>query len=238
MSASLKKRFWKEASARVEDGGFAIYLDERPLKTPTKSSLIVPNRTLADAVVQEWMAQKDTLDPASMPMTRRANAAIDKVTPQRAEVATMLAGYAETDLLCYRATHPSELISRQGIAWDPILDWAASELKARLTTTSGVIHVSQDGGAVRKIAAYIHAMDAFLLTGFHDLVAVSGSVVIALAAVYRAYPDEDLWNRSRVDEIWQSDKWGADAQAEAQAESAKCDFFDGLRFFRLVSKDT
>ena len=142
MSDWKPKRFWKKAVATACDGGFTVELDGRSVKTPAKETLIVPTMPMAKATAAEWDAQGETLDPITMPITRGANAAIDKVRTQHAEVAAMLAEYGDSDLLCYRAAGPETLIARQAAAWDPLLDWAAQTLDARLTVGQGVMHVA------------------------------------------------------------------------------------------------
>ncbi|MEE4188614.1 MAG: ATP12 family protein, partial [Roseobacter sp.] len=152
MSEWKAKRFWKEALVLKEDSGFAIALDGRPVKTPAKRPLVVPTRGFADAVAAEWAAQDEMIDPTSMPFTRSANAALDKVSIQKAEVADMLAAYGDSDLLCYRAEYPGELVARQKARWDPVLDWAEHMLGARLLPRSGVMHAPQDPEALDRLA--------------------------------------------------------------------------------------
>ena len=132
MSEWKAKRFWKAARTEEADGGFTVLLDTRTVKTPAKAALVVPTQTMADAIAAEWDAQDEVVDPTKMPFTRSANSAIDKVSVQHAEVAQMLADYGDADLLCYRAERPQGLIDRQAAAWDPLLDWAADALGARL----------------------------------------------------------------------------------------------------------
>src|SRR5690606_37458663 len=127
--------------------GFEVALDERPLRTPGKQPLILPTSGLAEAVAAEWDEQADVIDPHTMPLTRAANSAIEKVAPQFADVAGMLAEYGGTDLLSYRAEQPVELARRQAEAWDPLVDWAATELRAPLRVTHGVIPIAQDSQA-------------------------------------------------------------------------------------------
>jgi len=139
VSVWAARRFWSEVHVRPEGEAFAILLDDRPLRTPYRSALLAPTAGLAEAVAAEWRAQSGAIDPESMPFTRALNSAIDKVAPDPGPVAEMLAGYGETDLLCYRATHPEDLVARQAEVWDPYLDWADEAFGARLATVSGVM---------------------------------------------------------------------------------------------------
>ena len=229
------RRFWKDAAVVPGEDGFGVHLDARPLRTPGKAVLSLPTQRAAEAVAAEWQAQGDVIDPRSMPVTRAANAAIDKVIVQQAEVTAMLAAYGETDLLCYRAASPEALAARQALAWDPLLDWAEQRFGARLIVARGVMHVAQPEEALDRLAKPLSDMSAFELTGLHDLVALSGSLVIALAVVEDHLPVQDLWHRSRIDEAWQEEHWGFDAEAAELAESRRIAFERALTFFRLVA---
>ncbi|WP_299423912.1 ATP12 family protein [uncultured Shimia sp.] len=233
MSGWAKKRFWKETTFEATEGGFKVLLDGRGVKTPAKAPLVVPTEAMAKAVVAEWDAQEGEIDPTGMPVTRSVNAAIDKVAVQHAEVADMLAEYGGSDLLCYRATTPEELIVRQAEAWDPLLDWAAETFTARLKPVSGVMFEAQDADALSKLSASVHSFDNFELAAFHDLVGISGSLIIGFAATRDLHPIETLWNLSRIDEQWQEDQWGRDDEAAEEAEKKKQAFFHAYTFFNL-----
>ncbi len=234
MTLQPARRFWKDVSVRTSGDVFKVCLDGRTLTTPAKTDLCLPNEALANAVAAEWRAQHDNIDPATMPMTRRANAAVDKVTPQQSEVTDMLAEYGASDLLCYRAAYPRKLADRQEAAWGPLLAWARQEFGADLVVTTGVVHVAQRPDDIARLASAVRAFSPFPLTGFHDLVTMTGSLVIGLAAARKAFPDQDLWDRAQVDESWQVEEWGNDAEAAERAAHRKQDFADALKFFRLT----
>jgi chaperone required for assembly of F1-ATPase len=235
MTGWAAKRFWREASAVEDAAGFAIALDGRLVRTPAKAPLVVPTRALARDIAAEWDAQDDKVRPETMPFTRTANSAIDKVAHQRAEVAAMLAEYGDSDLVCYRAEGPEGLVARQAQAWDPVLDWLAAQHGARLVPRSGVIHAAQDAQALQRLAERVHALDPFALAAFHDLVALTGSLALAFAAAEDWRDPGEIWDMSRIDEVWQEDHWGPDDDARATAAlrrgaflSAKA-FWDALR---------
>ncbi len=232
MSGWAAKRFWKQTDVVESDGGFSVTLDGRPVKTPAKTAFVVPTRSMAEAIAAEWDAQDDKIDPNTMPMTRTANSAIDKVATQFAEVADMLAAYGDSDLLCYRATHPQELIDRQAAAWDPVLDWAETALDARLKPVSGVIHAPQDSAALAALSGRVHAFSPFELAAFHDLVGISGSLVLGFAVTEGYLSADQAWNLSRLDEKWQEEQWGKDEEATRQADVKRGEFAHAERFFR------
>ncbi|MEC8794794.1 MAG: ATP12 family chaperone protein, partial [Pseudomonadota bacterium] len=157
MTGWAKKRFWKEATICDQEGGFVVQLDGRLVKTPAKRTLLAPTEACAVAIAQEWQDQPEEIDPSLMPLTRAVNAAIDKVATQFDEVADLTAAYGETDLLCYRATSPAELIARQAEGWDPVLDWAATQFGARLKPTAGIIHIAQDAAALDALRGEVLA---------------------------------------------------------------------------------
>jgi chaperone required for assembly of F1-ATPase len=231
------KRFWTTAEVAPTEAGFAIALDGRRVKTPAKRDLTVPTQALARAIAAEWQAQEERVDPLSMPFTRTANSALDKVAVQHREVADLLASYGDTDLLCYRADSPAELVRRQAEAWDPLLDWAERTLAARLETRKGIMPVAQDARALARLSESVHALDAFRLAAFHDLVSLTGSLVLGFAAAHRLHEPETLWATSRIDEAWQAERWGADEEATAVAERKAGEFLQAVRFYRLSADD-
>lgn len=233
MSDWKPKRFWTSSNVVEAAGGHTVELDGRRVKTPAKAPLILPTRTMAEAVAAEWDAQETEIDPSRMPFTRSANAAIDKVRHQHAEVADMLADYGDSDLLCYRAAHPQALLERQARTWDPALDWAAATLDARLEARAGVMHLPQPSDAVDRLRAQVHMLNEFQLAAFHDLVSLSGSLVLGFAAAQNWRNADEIWRMSRVDELWQIEQWGEDEEALAAASVKEAAFLHAKRFFDL-----
>ncbi len=233
MSDWKAKRFWKEAKPVQADGGFTVTLDGREVKTPAKAALVVPTLTMADAVAAEWDAQVDLIDPRTMPVTRGANAAIDKVATQFDEVVALLADYGDCDLLCYRAAGPQALVMRQAEHWDPLLDWAANTYGTRLFVGEGVMHVPQTRAAQARFRAELRALTSFQLAAAHDLISLSGSLVIALAVMRDQITPFDGWRYSRIDEHWQFEQWGHDEDAEAQEAIKHEAFLAAARFYTM-----
>ena len=236
MSEWKAKRFWKQATVAPEGDGFTVLLDGRTIRTPARQPLVVPVRALADRIAAEWDAQQDKIDPNTMPFTRSANAAIDKVRAQRAEVNDLIAAYGDADLLCYRAEAPVELVARQAAAWDPLLAWARDEQGLDLQAFTGVVHQPQSAGALARAVELTKAMDAFELAAFHDLVSLSGSFVLGLAAARRMRPPQELWELSRLDETWQQEHWGIDDEAAASAAIKSAAFQHAAELFRIVAR--
>lgn len=233
MSAWSARRFWTTASAVPVEGGFTVQLDGRPVRTPLKSPLVLPTLALAEAVAAEWQAQDGTVKPETMPFTRMANSAVDKVKPQFVAVADMLAEYGGSDLLCYRAEGPAELVARQAEEWDPLLDWASAELGAALRTTTGVMPVTQPESSLAALRSLVHGFGAFQLAAFHDLVAITGSLVLAMAVTRGRIDVAEAWRLSRIDEDWQIALWGEDEEAAEVAARKRADLVQADRFFTL-----
>jgi chaperone required for assembly of F1-ATPase len=234
MTGWKARRFWSEAAAAPSaEGGWEVLLDGRAVRTPAKARLLLPSRALAEAIASEWAAQEKEIAPHRMPLTRAANAAIDKVRTQRAEVVAMLAAYGETDLLCHRAEAPAELVRRQAEAWDPLLAWCAASLGAPLVPKAGVMPGTQPAASLAALRAALEALDDFELTAAHDLVSLPGSLVIGLAAVHGQGEIDALWQASRIDETWQQELWGEDAEAAEAARLRQADFRAAARFLAL-----
>jgi chaperone required for assembly of F1-ATPase len=229
------KRFWTDTAVAPADGGFQVLLDGKPLRTPAKSSLVVPTLGLARLLADEWEAQTGVIDPLTMPATRMANSAIDKVARQHAAVADMVAEYARTDLLCYRAPGPDALVERQMLRWNPLLDWCATRFGAPLDTATGVMFIEQPSDSIGKLRKRVHALSHWQLAAFHDLVSLSGSLVMGLAAAHHQAPIDELWAVSRLDELWQEEHWGRDEIATELSESRRGAFLDASRFYDLAS---
>lgn len=226
--------FWSEVEVVTRPGGYSVTLDGRPVRTPAKRPLDMPTRAMAEAVAAEWEAQEETIDPLSMPATRAANAAIDKIVPQKAEVASLIAAYGETDLLCYRAEGPRDLLERQRLAWDPLLEWSERVLGAPLVTVNGVMPQPQPAGSLRRLAEEVAARHAFELAGLHDLVGFTGSLVLGLAVDHREIAPETAWDLARVDEIFQQEQWGVDPEAKELERSRRRAFLAAHRFCELA----
>lgn len=217
MAEWAAKRFWTKADVRREGDGWTVVLDDKPVRTPGKHPLIVPTEALARAIAAEWDAQEGVIRPETMPLTRAANSAIEKVAPQFDAVAEMLAAYGGSDLLCYRADAPEVLTERQAKAWDPLLDWSAKEIGAPLRPTKGIVHVEQDAAALAKFEAELKALDTFGLTAIHDLVTLPGSLVLGLAVLKGRLSAEEAYELSRIDEEYQAELWGRDEEADEAA---------------------
>ena len=229
------KRFWKEVTVEAACEGGAIRLDGRPVKTPARAQLQVPTEALANAIADEWRAVGETIDPRAMPLTGLANAAIDRVAPARETFAKGLANYAEADLACYRSEGPSALVEREEREWDKLLGWARRRFDVDFVTTSGLMHVAQPAATVERLSHAVAALDPFRLAGLSPLVTVGGSLVAALAVLEKAMTPEEAWDAVSVDDSWQIEQWGADAEAEAALANRRRDFMAAARFLDLIS---
>ena len=228
------KRFWKEATVECDGEGWGIRLDGKPLKTPARAALVVPAEALADAIAGEWHDVEASIDPRAMPLTGLANAAIDTVSPGKATFAAGLARYAESDLLCYRAEGPQPLVDQQSRAWDSLLAWARRRYDVDFATTEGLMHVPQPAATVERLSHAVAVLDPFRLAGLSPLVTIGGSLVAALAVAEKAVTATTAWDAVSVDERWQVDQWGADAEAVAAITARKRDFFAAARFVELL----
>ena len=228
------KRIFKQAAAVAGDLGYGIALDGRGVRTPARHPLVVPGAALADAIVGEWNAQGERIDHRTMPLTRLANTALDNVCGREGEIADEIAAFAGNDLVCYRSTTPASLIAREAAAWDPILDWAAEEFGGRFSVTAGVMHVAQPEAAISRLRAALGHADAFELTAFHNMTTLSGSALLALAVAGDVFAPDDAWERAHVDEDWQIEQWGHDAEAAARRRQRHDDFAAAFRFLTHV----
>ena len=225
------KRFYKAVGVTAENG---ILLDSRPVRTPAKALLILPNNALAKAVAGEWCAQKDDIDPHAMPFTGLANAAIDRVAPDRASFASGLSAYGENELLCYRAAEPPPLVERQNIVWNPLLDWAQSRFDVNFTLVTGIMHQPQPPETLARLSTAMTTHDPFQLAALSPMVTIGGSLVLALAVADGALTPEAAFDAAHLDELWQEEMWGADYFALQTRAAHRTDFLAACRFFELA----
>ncbi len=211
---NLPKRFYKAATAAEREGGHAVELDGRPIKTPAKSDLLLPTKALAEAIASEWENQGESLDLQSMTLTRLANVAIDRTPETRAELALELARYAGTDVTCYLADAPSALRARQEAAWQPWRDWAGKTLGIMLVPVIGLIASPQPQASLDAVRDYALTRDDFRLTALTWGCSLFGSAVLALAVEAGALRAEPALAASCVDEDWQVEQWGEDDEAK------------------------
>lgn len=237
MQKPLPKRFYKEVSIRAEGDEFAVLLDGKTVKTPAKNLLKVPAIALAEHLRNEWDAQVETVDPFTMPVTRLVNTAIDGVSNEIEAVSEEIVRFSSTDMLCYRADAPTELVARQAEHWDPVVDWAANELGARFILIQGIMPQEQPAEAVN---AFADALEAFAtpleLAALHTVTSLSGSALLAVAFAKGFIDAETLWKLAHLDEDWTNEHWGTDAEAELrrakryQELQAAVAVFNSLRF--------
>ena len=218
------RKFYKTADVKPAAGAFIVTLDGRALRTPAKAPFTTPTSALAEACAAEWNAQIDFIRTPTMPLTRLVNVALDFTPMRRAEVAASVAKYAQTDLISHRADHPASLIARQRAIWDPLLVWADDTIRARLETGAGVLAHAQPPAALEAFEQAAAALDDFRLTGLAHAVGLAGSAVIGLALTHNAIDAEAAFAASALDELYQLETWGDDAEARARLASLHAEF--------------
>lgn len=225
------KRFYAAASA-TDDG--RVLLDGKPVNTPARRHLAAPTPALAQAIAAEWNAQGETIAPRTMKLTGLANAAIDRVVPDPAGFAATLARYAQSDLLCYRAERPADLVARQHAEWDPLLAWARRRYDIDFAVTDAILHVPQPPLTIQRLTAAVAALDPFRLAAMSPLVTIGGSLVAALALHEGEIDPETAFAATHLDELWQAEQWGTDADAIAVREDRAADFAAAARMLELL----
>ncbi len=232
MAKPLAKRFYTDVRIADKDG-FRVLLDGRAAKTPAKRVLVLPTEALAAAIAAEWAAQSDKIDPATMPLTRFANTAIDAVAENLDAVAADIAAYSARDLICYRAEAPGELAVLQASRWDPVLDWAREALGARFDVVAGVMPIEQPAEAMRTVAASLEPHDAFHLTALHAMTTLTGSALLALAQARGRLSVDEAWSAAHVDEDYQISLWGEDYEAAERRKRRFTEFAAACRLLQL-----
>ena len=223
------KRFWTHVTL---DDTRAVFLDGKPVRTPGRVPLALPSDALAEAVADEWRAVEGEIDPRAMPLTGLANAAIDRISPDPALFAHGLAAYAESDLLCYRADSPEDLVARQRVAWDPLIDWARMRYDVHVETVTGILHRAQPAATLQRLGDAIAVRGPYELAALSPIVTIGGSLIAALAE--QAATPEQVWDAVTLDEDYQAERWGRDPLAEAGIATRRRDFGAGVRMLELL----
>jgi len=232
------RRFYETVAAEAADTGHVVTLDGRLVKTPAKATLVLPTRTLAEAVAEEWRAQGEKIVPATMPKTQLVYTALDRVALRHEDVVREVAAFGGTDLLCYRADEPADLVARQKDVWDPYLDWARDTLNADLKVTTGIMPVAQEDAALKVLMAEVMAHDAFELTALHAFTNGLGSLILALAFMKGYSPLEAVWQASILESLHQEELWGLDQEVEEKREATYADLSTAAEFLSHLRDKT
>jgi chaperone required for assembly of F1-ATPase len=229
------KRFYRKTEVVPAGDGYGVALDGRPIKTPAKQPLLLPNAALATAVAAEWEAQQTEIRPAEMPLTRLASTAVDRVAPQREAIVRQIADYAGTDLVCYRAVHPPELADRQHAVWQPLVDWAVLRYDAPLEIAAGVIPKPQPEASLHAFAAAVAEQNDFALAALHLATGVCGSLIIALALFEGRIDAAEAFAASQLDESFQIEAWGEDEEQARRRRALAEDIAAAAQFMSLLN---
>lgn len=235
MKTHLPKRFYKVASVVPVEDNFAVHLDGKPVRTPARAFLTLPTERAAGLVAEEFDAQREFIDPVTMPVMRLVNTALDGVANDPQAVLEDILRFASTDMLCYRADTPQGLVDRQNAHWDPVVDWARSALSARFNLAEGVIHVEQPRESIAVLGAHLaQRADPLRLAALHLMTSLTGSALLALAADFGELDAEAVWLAAHVDEDWQIEQWGQDAEAVARRNARHRDFMAAVRLLEAL----
>jgi len=239
MSIDVNRRFYREAAAvsdpAPDSGGWRIALDGKVVKTPARNPLVIPNRALAEAIAAEWSAQDTRIKPDTMPLMQLLSTAIDRVAPDRERIIAETAGYAATDLVCYRAEGPADLRAREAAEWDPLIDWLRVRFDVVLNVASGVIAVPQSEPALAVLTRVVAGQDDFRLTALSVMTGAVGSLVLGLAVLEGRITPEEAAKAAQLDELYQAERWGIDPEAEIRRASQRADLLAARRFLDLLA---
>ena len=233
---TLPKRFYSSVDVDEDDAGFAVLLDNKPVKTPGRNPLVVSTKKGAELVAAEWAAVQSEINPLLMPVTRIVNTAIDGVATEMQAVIEDIIRYAASDLLCYRADAPEGLVDLQRQHWDRVLDWIENEHAARFDLAEGVMHIEQPREAIQAFGNRLrqHA-DPIKMACLHTFTSLSGSALLSLALAEEFLNAEQAWKAAHVDEAWNVKQWGEDHEALERRLQRWTDFEAADRLIKAVA---
>jgi chaperone required for assembly of F1-ATPase len=228
-----RARFYRDVVVEKTGEAYRVLLDGKPIRTPAGAAFLLPNESLAQAVAEEWRAQSEKLKPESMPLTKLANTAIDRVAANRAAWIEQILAFAKSDSVCYRATSPQDLVARQSAQWDKLLEWARERFGAQFHIATGIGFVEQPAETIAALAPALTSQDDFALVAIHATATLARSAIIALALSEGRLDADEAFAAAELDEIYQAEKWGEDEQALIQSRSKAAELTNIARFFRL-----
>ena len=228
------KRFYQDVSIAELDGGWRVLLDGRPIKSVAGRAQVVPTRALTEALAAEWAGQGEEMSAAAFILRDMADYAIDVVGPDRAVAIRQILPYGETDTLCYRAEDYDPLRQRQEAVWEPLLAAAEQRLDVRFERTSGIMHHPQPAPTLLRLETVLAERDDFVLAALRTLAGLAASLVIGLAALEDGADGAALWDAANLEEDWQAEFWGKDAEAAARVARRRGHFLAAARFAGLA----
>jgi chaperone required for assembly of F1-ATPase len=235
-SSMARNRSYKEVSVASDAGLQRVLLDGKALKTPGGAVLMLPSKALAQAIAEEWRAQENVIQPGTMILTKLANTATDRVAPNLAKAREQILAFGKSDVVCYRAEAPAELVQYQEHAWNPLLAWARERFGASFRATAGLSFVEQDQAAVRALDKVLSGHDAFALAGLYSAASLLGSLVIALALLERKLSPEEAFATANLDRIYQAERWGWDEQERAKVAAERAELIQISSFLELLKR--
>ena len=236
------KRFWDTATAETAGQAWRVMLDGKPMRLPGGALLLLDNPALAHAIATEWQQAGGTkggaMSAADTPLTRMAGTAQERVAPNAKAVALEIARYGETDLLCYRAEDPDDLVQRQAAQWQPWLDWAAQRYSARLLVTAGIMHRPQPPEALAALVAAVAAHPPATLAALGLIVPATGSLILGLAVAEGVLSAESAIQAAQLDELYQAELWGVEWESEERRARIAADIALAARYLTLSRQNT
>ena len=217
------KRFYTDVSVAAQDGLWRVLLDKRALRTAGGKHLAVASESLAEAIAAEWRAQGERIDLYTMHITRMAYGALDRTTDAWESAAAEAARFAGTDLVCYLADGPAILRDRQQAAWAPLREWAGQALSVQLDATVGIAPIVQHEASLQAVHAHATSLDAFRKAGLAHAIPLFGSAVLGLAVERGRLTAVEAYEISRIDEAFQTERWGEDSEAAKRTERGRAE---------------
>jgi chaperone required for assembly of F1-ATPase len=232
------KRFWDSATTEPMAGGYRVLLDGRPMRLPGGSALTISPPRLALAIAEEWQhaggGKGGEMSFSDTPLTRLAGTAQERIAPDPAPTIDAIARYGESDLLCYRADTPRELVQRQARLWQPWLDWATLAYDAPLRVTTGVGYVKQHHDSIAALKRAVARQNIHTVAGLGIAVPVLGSLVLGLALAAGELDADTATALGALEELFQVELWGEDTEAAARRAAVGAEIRLAARFIALT----
>lgn len=229
------KKFWKKIEIRQSSSKkFHLLLDNKKLTTPMKKELVLPSEILVNEVLREWDQNSDNINIDDLVFYGVLSTAIDKVNLKKDAYVNDIIDFIDTDLICYRAESPNDLIALQNKSWNPILLLIEKYIDVKIKVFKGVMPSNQDQKVHTEIKKLISNLSDVQISVLHRITNLIGSIFLSLCILKKDLLKEDAFECSFLDELWQAKNWGHEEDASIKRNKIRLELNRLIHFVNCI----
>ena len=208
------KKFWKIVQVKKKlKNSFEILLDKRILKTPMQKDLIFSNYKIAKETALEWDIDEKEINTENMVFYGLISTAIDKISNDKVSYIENVLGFINTDLICYRADGPNELVDLQNNSWNPIISFIKKYIDVELKFFIGVMPSKQSLDIFNRLKTLINSFSDIEISALHRMTNLTGSIFISICILKGDVLKNEAFELSFLDELYQAKNWGIEEES-------------------------